>query len=156
MKRLGVRTLNRRTRIAVFTFLAVVIAGGALSVAQDSGNRTVNEAQRAVRERITNREGRRDLIVRFGNDARTESASNADVRVHGTGSLLRSDDGKSRLFSYEAVVNTRNGNVSYIQYDWRGDWYSSDKRSAVTQDDRGLRPMAPSIVSSRGEETATS
>jgi hypothetical protein len=154
MKRLGVRTL---TRIAVFTCLAVVNAGSALSVAQDTGNRTVNEAQRAVRERITNREGRRDLLVRFGNDARTESASNADVRVRGTGSLLRSDDGKTRLFSYEAVVNTRNGNVSDIQYDWRGDWYSSDKRAAaVTQDDRGLRPMAASLVSSRREETATS
>jgi hypothetical protein len=35
--------------------------------------------------------------------------------------VLRSD-GKVRPFSYEAVVNTRNSDVSDIHYDWRGDW----------------------------------
>jgi YmgG-like glycine-zipper protein len=131
MERLGTRTLMHRcTCAAVLTFLAVVIASSSLGLAQGSGDRAIDQAQRAVRERITSREGGRDLIVRFASDARTESASNAQVRVRGTGSLLRSNDGKSRTFSYEAVVNTRN--VSDIQYDWRGDWFSSGSRSSAT------------------------
>lgn len=130
MERLGMRTLiDRCTRAAVLTFLAVVIASSSLGLAQGSGDRAIDQAQRAVRERITSREGGRDLIVRFASDARTESASNAQVHVRGTGSLMRSNDGKSRTFSYEAVVNTRNSNVSDIQYDWRGDWLSSGSRS---------------------------
>ena len=92
----------------------------------------MDQAQRAVRERITSRESGSDLLVRLGSDARTESESNAEVRVRGTGSLLRSNDGKSRTFSYEAVVNTRNSNVSDIEYDWRGDWSSSDSRGSAT------------------------
>jgi hypothetical protein len=130
MERFGTRTLmNRCTCAAVLTFLAVVFASSSLCLAQGSGDRAIDQAQRAVRERITSREGGRDLIVRFASDARTESASNAQVRVRGTGNLMRSNDGKSRTFSYEAVVNTRNSNVSDIQYDWRGDWFSSGSRS---------------------------
>jgi hypothetical protein len=130
MKRLGTRTvMNRCTCAAIVTFLAVVIASSTLGLAQGSADRAIDQAQRAVRERITSREGGRDLIVRFASDARTESASNAQVRVRGTGSLMRSNDGKSRTFSYEAVVNTRNSKVSDIQYDWRGDWFSSGSRS---------------------------
>jgi hypothetical protein len=130
MERFGTRTLmSRCTCAAVLTFLAVVIASSSLGLAQGSGDRAIDQAQRAVREQITSREGGRDLIVRFASDARAESASNAQVRVRGTGSLMRSNDGKSRTFSYEAVVNTRNSNVSDIQYDWRGDWFSGGSRS---------------------------
>src|SRR4026208_2259785 len=114
---------------AVLPFRAVVSASSSLGLAQGSGDRAIEQAQRAVRERITSREGGRDLIVRFASDARTESASNAQVRVRGTGSLMRSNHGKSRTFSYEAVVNTRNSNVSDIQYDWRDDWFSGASRS---------------------------
>lgn len=132
MKRLGTRTvMNRCTCAAIVTFLAVVIASSTLGLAQGSADRAIDQAQRAVRERITSRESGRDLVVRFASDARTESASNAQVRVRGTGSLMRSNDGKSRSFSYEAVVNTRNSNVSDIQYDWRGGWFSSGSRSSV-------------------------
>jgi hypothetical protein len=63
------------------TFLAVVIASSSLGLAQGSADLTIDQAQRAVREGMTSREGGRDLIVRFGSDARTESASNAQVRV---------------------------------------------------------------------------
>jgi hypothetical protein len=130
MERLGTRTLmNRCTCAAVLTFLAVVIASSSLGLAQGSADRAIDQAQRAVRERIMSREGGRDLVVRFASDARTESASNAQVRVRGTGSLMRSNDGKSRTFSYDAIVSTRNSNVSDIQYDWRGDWFSSGSRS---------------------------
>jgi hypothetical protein len=132
VERLGIRaSVNLCTRVAVSTFLAVVLAVSSLGLAQGSEDRAIDQAQRAVRERITNREAGRDLIVRFGNDARTDSASNAAVRVRGTGSL-RSNDGKSRLFSYEAVVSTRNSNVSDVQYDWRGNWYNAGNRSVVT------------------------
>jgi Protein of unknown function (DUF3011)/YMGG-like Gly-zipper len=110
---------------AVFTLLAVVSAGGSLGLTQGSGDRAIDQAQRAVREQITSREGGRDLMAHFNNDARTEFKSNAEVRVRGTGAFSRNNDGKSRNFSYEAVVNNRNRNVSDIRYDWRGDWYSS-------------------------------
>ena len=39
------------------------------------------------------------------------------------------NDGKSRNFSYEAVVNNRNRNVSDIRYDWRGDWEQQRQQS---------------------------
>jgi hypothetical protein len=133
MERLGMRTLmNRCTCAAVLIFFAVVIASSSLGLAQGSADRAIDQAQQAVRERITSREGGRDVIVRFASDARTESASNAQVRVRGTGSLMRSNDGRSRTFSYEAVVDTRNRNVSDIQYDWRGDWSSSGSRRSAT------------------------
>ena len=131
MERIEVRTSVNRYRLFA-ALLAVVIATGSLGLAQRADDRAVNQAQQAVRERITTREGGRDLTVRFGSDARTEFSTNTDVRVRGTGSVMRNNDGKARPFSYEAVVNTRNGNVSDIQYDWRGDWYSSGGRSPVT------------------------
>jgi len=126
MENIGGRTLmNRGMFFAVFTLLAVVIASGSLGLAQGSGDRAIDQAQRAVREQITSREGGRDLMVRFNSDARTEFKSNVEVRVRGTGAFSRNTDGKSRNFSYEAVVNNRNRNVSDIRYDWRGDWHSS-------------------------------
>ena len=108
-----------------FTLLAVVIASGSLGLAQGSGDRAIDHAQRAVREQITSREGGRNLMAHFNSDARTEFKTNAEVRVRGTGVFSRNNDGKSRSFSYEAVVNNRYRNVSNIRYDWRGDWYSS-------------------------------
>ena len=132
MERLQTRSsIHGRILLAAATVLVGVIANGSLGLAQDSEDRAVEQAQRAVSQRITSQEGDRDLIVQFGRDARTESSSNADVRVRGTGTVTRARDGKSRPFSYEAVVTTRNSNVSAIRYDWRGDWYSSG-RSVVT------------------------
>jgi YmgG-like glycine-zipper protein len=126
MENIGGRTLmNRGMFFAVFTLLAVVIASGSLGLAQGSGDRAIDQAQRAVREQITSREVGRNLIAHFNSDARTEFKSNAEVRVRGTGVFSRNNDGKSRSFSYEANVNNRNRNVSDIRYDWRGDWYSS-------------------------------
>jgi hypothetical protein len=69
--------------------------------------------------------------VRFDREVGTDSRSNADVRVRGTGSVLRGGEGSARTFSYQAVVNTRNGNVSDVQYDWRGDWYTGGSRGVV-------------------------
>jgi hypothetical protein len=112
------------TLLAAGTMIVGVIATGVPGLAQGLGGRVVDQAQRAVRERITNREGRHHLIVRFEEDARTDARSKADVWVVGTGTVLCSGDGRTRTFSYDAVVNTRDGNVSESHYDWRGDWYT--------------------------------
>jgi hypothetical protein len=126
MENIRGRTLmNRGMFYAVFTLLAFVIASGSPGLAQGSGDRAIDQAQRAVREQIKSREVGRNLIAHFNSDARTEFKSNAEVRVRGTGVFSRNNDGKSRSFSYEANVNNRNRNVSDIRYDWRGDWYSS-------------------------------
>jgi hypothetical protein len=105
--------------------LAVVIASGGVGFAQGSEGWAIDQVQRAVREEITSREGERDLAVRFDRDARTESRSNTNLRVRGTGRVVRSRDGRSRPFSYDADVNTRNSDVSDVHYDWRGGWYTS-------------------------------
>jgi hypothetical protein len=114
--------MSRGTLFAAL--LAVVIGGNSLGVAQGPDDWAIDQVQRAVRERMASREGERDVTVRFRSDARTESSSNT-LRVRGTGSVLRSD-GQVRPFSYEAVVDTRNSNVSDIHYDWRGDWDEPD------------------------------
>jgi Ricin-type beta-trefoil lectin domain-like len=153
MKHIGVRTLvNRNTFMAAFTLLAVILPGGSLStvLAQGSEYRPIDQAQRAVRQRIISQEGRdsleqgRNLTVLFNRDAQTIFRSRTEVRVRGTGTLSlnndsrgnhsrnndsrynhsRNNDGGSRDFSYEATVNNRNGygNVSGVRYDWRGGW----------------------------------
>jgi len=124
MERSGLKlSMSRCTLFAAL--LAVVIGGNSLGVAQGPDDWAIDQVQRAVRERMASREGERDVTVRFRSDARTESSSNTNLRVRGTGSVLRSD-GQVRPFSYEAVVDTRNSNVSDIHYDWRGDWDEPD------------------------------
>jgi hypothetical protein len=122
MKRIEERTSIRRCAFFAAS-LALVITSGSLGFAQRSEVWAIDQVQRAVRERMTSREGERDLSVRFAGDERTETRSNANLRVHGTGRVARSHDGKSRRFSYEADVDARNSSVSDIHYDWRGGWY---------------------------------
>src|SRR5688572_32515051 len=129
MKRIGTDTsTRRRVWFAAMTVLAGVIASGSLVVAQGSTDRAIDQAQRAVQERIASQQGGRDLTVQFARDAQTEFPSNAQVRVRGTGNVVRATDGRLRPFSYEAVVNTRSNKVIRTQYDWRGEWYSSGRR----------------------------
>jgi hypothetical protein len=124
MKRIALNTVMIRTALLIAVF-AVVIGSVSLGWAQGSKDWAVDRAQRAVREQITNDD--RNVAVRFGNDARTESPSNTDRRVRGSGTAVRDRDGKSRPFAYDAVVNTRDRKVSDVHHDWRGDW-----RTAVT------------------------
>ena len=121
------QNLSRRLvmLLAAYTLLVAVVATGVPGLAQDSGPRLIDQAQRAVRERITSPKGGRDLIVRFEQDARTDARSKVDMWVVGTGTVLCSRDGRTRIFSYDAIVNRRHGNVSGVHYDWRGDWYPS-------------------------------
>jgi hypothetical protein len=136
--------------LPAFAVLAAILAGGSLSTisAQGSEDRAIGEAQRAVRQRIVSQEGGRNVSVVFNNDAETAYRSRTEVRVRGTGSLSlnnnarrgnsrdndqrynnsRNDDGRSRDFSYEAIVNrNRYGSVSGVKYDLRGD-RSEDRR----------------------------
>ena len=81
---------------AAVTVFAGVIASVSLVVAQGSTERAIDQAQRAVQERITSQQGGGDLTVQFARDVRTEFPSNAQVRVQGTGSVLRAADGRLR------------------------------------------------------------
>ena len=173
MKNIGVSTLvNRNTFFAVFTLLALILAGGASGslssvLAQGSGDRAIDQAQQAVRGQITSREGGRNPTVVFNSDAQTEFISNTGVRVRGTGAFSRNNDlrynndprynnGQSRNFSYEAIVNNRyrnrnrNGNVSGIRYDWRGGW-SGNGRDNDRYDDGGYRAQSIYCASDDGQ-----
>jgi hypothetical protein len=149
MENVGVYILYNRIRLfAVLALLVVMLTSAGINpvLAQDSEDRAINQAQRAVRNQIINQERGRGQTVLFNRDASKEVVSNAQIRVRGTGTLSRvnnvrntnprnNDDG-SREFSYEAMVNTRSrnnvNNVSGISYDWRGGW-SNDGRN----NDRG-------------------
>jgi hypothetical protein len=124
--------------------MAFFIVGSLSTVlAQNTNNRVVDQAQRAVRQRIVSQEGGRNVMVLFNSDAQTDSRSRNEVRVRGTGSFSRNADlrygnprddqwsndsrnnaGRSRTFSYEAIVNNRSryGSVSGVRYDLSGGW----------------------------------
>jgi hypothetical protein len=141
MKDIGVRTwVIRNLLLAACT----VLLSGSLRpvVAQGSGDWAIAQAQRAVRQQITNREGGRGSTVSFNNDAQTEARANAAIRVSGTGTFSNNNDarnnaarnnqGRGREFSYEAFVNNRNrnsnySNVSGVRYDWRGGWWGNGR-----------------------------
>ncbi len=62
MKKVGIYLLANRIRLfAAFALLAVIFAEGASGqsqvLAQDSGDRAISQAQRAVRSQLTAREG---------------------------------------------------------------------------------------------------
>src|SRR6266545_1591637 len=170
MKNIEVSALvNRNTIFAAFALLALILASGGLSsvLAQGWGDRVIDQAQRAVREQITSREGGRNPTVVFNSDAQTEFIWNRGVRVRGTGAFSRNNvsrynndprynNGESRNFSYEAIVNNRNrsrnsnGNVSGVRYDWRGDWSGNDsgyggygRQSIYCASDDGRRHTCP-------------
>ena len=70
--------------LSAFALLAVILAGGSLSTvqAQGSQDRAIDQAQRAVRQRIVSQEGGRDLTVVFNTDAQTAFRSRTEVRVN--------------------------------------------------------------------------
>ena len=147
MKNIRVRNMV----LSAFALLAVILAGGSLStvLAQDSQDRAIDQAQRAVRQRIMSQEGGRNVTVVFNRDAQTTFRSRTEVRVNGTGSFSRNNDslysnsrdndqryndsrnngGRSRDFSYEAIVNNRGsyGSVSGVRYDLRTGWFGGGR-----------------------------
>jgi DUF3011 family protein/ricin-type beta-trefoil lectin protein len=81
-------------------------------------------------------------------------------RVRGTGAFSRNNDprynnGQSRNFSYEAIVNNRNrsrnsnGNLSGVRYDWRGYW-SGNGRDNDRYGDGGYRARSIYCASDDG------
>jgi len=141
----------RNIALSAFGLLAIILACGSLSTVLAQGSpgrvrggfsdsRAIDQAQRAVRQRIVSQEGGRNLTVLFNTDAHTDFESRTEVRVRGTGSFSRANDRRgdshdndrryddsrnnarrSRDFSYEAIVNnrSRNGSVSGVKYDLR-------------------------------------
>jgi hypothetical protein len=106
---------------------------------------------------LVHEEGGRNLTVLFNTDAQTDVRSRTEVRVRGTGSFSRNNDsrynnsrdndqryndsrnngGRSKDFSYEAIVNrNRYGSVSGVRYDLRSGW-SGDGRDNSGRDDNG-------------------
>ena len=139
-------TLVRNTLLAALAFAGITLSGGLNKVlAQDWDNRVIDEAQRAVRQRIVSQEGGRDVTVSFNNDAQTDVRSRNAVRVRGTGTFSRdgnsrNDDSRygrrGREFSYEATVNPyRRDSVSGVKYELRSERFGSDGPS----DGRGDR-----------------
>ena len=162
MKNIRVRSMV----LSAFALLAVMLAGGSLStvLAQGSQDRAIDQAQRAVRQRIISQEGGRDLTVVFNTDAQTAWRSRTEVRVNGTGSFSRNNDpryansrdndqryndsrnngGRARDFSYEAIVNNRSryGSVSGVRYDLKSGWSgggrdNNDRDNNGRDNDRG-------------------
>lgn len=149
MKKVKIYILENRTGLlATFALLAVMLTGigqNGVLAQQNWEVRAINQAQQAVRNQIISREAGRGQTVRFNNDTRTESISNSQILVRGTGSFsnnsntrnnsARNNYERSRDFSYEATVNNRNrnrnrnNNVSDIRYDWQGDWFSDGRNN---------------------------
>ena len=158
MENIGVHTsVSRNMLFAGFIVLMAVIATRGLStgLAQGSSSSAIDQTQRAVKEQIISREHGRDLIVRFNSDARTEFKSNAQVRVRGTGIFARNNNGKSRNFSYEAVVNNRSSKLSGLKYDWQGDWYASARGNNVSGSVTNRLTGTYRLNSSRSDNPAT-
>ncbi len=134
--------LNTSERMRLFAaVLTLIVASSSVAFAQSADNRAIGQAQRAVSDRITSQEGGAAVAVRFGGDARTEFPSNTSVRVRGTGNVVRNDDGQTRPFSYEALVDNRTSTVSNIRYDWRGDWYGQAGRVTSTTNTTGTNRL---------------
>jgi hypothetical protein len=158
--------VNCKRMFTVFTLLAGMLVCGSLTgvTAQGSENRAIDQAQGAVRRQIISQEARRDNqnarrnpTVRFNDDAQSITKSRNEVRVRGTGTFSlgsdsrnnnsryndsqynnRNNDGRSRDFSYEATVNSRNrsGNVSAIRYVWMGGWSGNESNNRGGNDRR--------------------
>lgn len=154
MNNIGVFNLKNGNRLFAACALLILTSGNLSQVsAQSSGAWAVARAQQAVRQQINTQETGRSQTIRFNNDAQTESRSNMTVRVSGTGTFLNDNNsrnnsrnaaGRSRDFSYEAIVSNRGrnrnsgGNVSDVRYDWTGGW-PNDRRDNNDRGENGYR-----------------
>ena len=113
----GFRTLATRLGVIVVIFAA---GGLAQTFAQD--RYAIERAQEAVRERIVRERGGSTSSVLFPDHLRTETdaVSNNQMRVRGEGTFRRDAYTQAQRFTYEAVVNTRNGRVQRIAYNFTG------------------------------------
>ena len=106
---------------ALAAAVAVVAACGA-AAAQTQERYAVERAQEAVRERILREQGDRGTVNFPGRfRAETYSAGNNRTGVRGEGTFRRDASSAPQRFTYEAVVNTRNGRVQQASYNLTGD-----------------------------------
>ena len=113
----GVRALA--AGLWVVAAVAACVAS-APSLAQDSS--VIQRAQEAVRERILREQGYGGS-VNFPARLRTETypVGNNQTGVRGEGVFRRDNAGGAQRFTYDAVVNTRNGRVQRVTYNFTGD-----------------------------------
>lgn len=135
----GLQTLPARLGL-----LAVVLAAGSLTPAPAQDRDAIDLAQAAVRERIMREQGGGSASVTFESDRRTQTyrVSNNQTGVRGEGVLRGGFTGAARRFTYDAVVNTRNGRVQPINYSFVGDaddGYDNDTDNDTDRAPRWLR-----------------
>jgi len=138
----------------VSLFIIIASVGANATHAQNRRGYAIEQAQRAVRDRILNENGGRDANLDFDRNVEDFNVSNNEIGVKGSGILYRNNRRDQRRFVYEARVNTRNGNVDQINYRFRNggvdggrDDYDRDRyrdrdrdRDRDRNDDYGDRP----------------
>jgi hypothetical protein len=96
--------------IAAITIVPVCVYG------QANPQYAIERAQNAIRERIGNERGF-NFDVTFPDQPQTYSVSNALTGVRGQGMYAPRDNYRNaRTFSYDVVVNVRNGNIDRLDY----------------------------------------
>jgi hypothetical protein len=87
--------LFRKMSLPAYALIAVMIAGGnpISALTQDSEDRMIDRAQRAVRQQIIRQEGGRNLTVSFNTDAQADSRSRTGVRVRSADDAVRAGVG---------------------------------------------------------------
>ena len=76
----------------------------------------VANAQVRIRERIIREQGAYNARVTFNNDSRYDSQGFGVLRVRGTGLMFRGQSNFGRSFTYEAVLDSRSGDVRDLNY----------------------------------------
>lgn len=116
----------RKSRFIFFISLLII----ALAVlrpdsadAQRNSTYTIEKGQQALREKLLREVGGRDPLVIFNEDADRFVVSRSESGVRGSGVFVRNFEGRRRNFTYQVVLNSRNGNVERMLYEWQGDWY---------------------------------
>jgi len=117
-----------RSFVACAGLVAFALAAGAASPALAQDDYAVNLAQQAVRERIVRENGGSQSSVNFGGRRRVETYAAGGNRtgVRGEGTFARDSSTRRQRFTYDAVVNTRNGRVQSVNYNFAGDVLDDD------------------------------
>jgi hypothetical protein len=143
----GIRAASAR-----FWVLAAVIAAGCAAPSFAQNDYAVGLAQQAVRERIVREHGGNASSVNFPSrwPAETFATSGNQTGVRGQGTYRRDGSTRGQRFTYEAFVNTRNGRVQRVSYNFTGDDDSSDN----DRDDRDDRVPRWLVGTFRGRSPA--
>ncbi|HEV2765296.1 MAG TPA: hypothetical protein VGV38_20100, partial [Pyrinomonadaceae bacterium] len=140
-----------RALTAAIAVLAAVLACGASAPAHAQETYAVQRAQEAVRERILREQGSRgNVSFPAGWRAETYRVDNNQTGVRGEGTFARDYNDRTQRFTYEAIVNTRNGRTSRVTYNFTG--YYDDRPG---NDDFGDRNVPRWLVGTfRGQNPA--